>query len=162
MNADDTALRSLIAAHPQLNSAAWEVSLPWRDPYSPPNAYSVVGLFLDNRLRQTWQSILNCLSPIDHAEASTTLPPKPDRSPTEATITLVYDNGRQGDFDRIARNVAPLLTQLPAPVLFTISGRDERERTLAVTIGGCTPAGTPATHSTEPLEAELRHQYEHC
>jgi hypothetical protein len=162
VGADDAVLTDLIAAHPQLNSAAWDVSLPGRDAYTPAKTYSAVGLFLDRRLRQTWQSIVACLLPIDPAEAATQLPPKRGWSPTEATITLVFDNGRQGDFDRVARSVAPLLAQLPGPVLFHLTGRDVVERNLAVTIGGCTTAGTPVTHPNEPLEAELRHLYEKC
>lgn len=158
VDADDAVLNDLIAAHPQLNSAAWDVSLPGRDAYSPMKTYSTVGLFLDHRLRQSWQSIIACLLPIDPAETSTQLPPKPGRPPTEATITLTFDNDRHDDFDHVARRVTPLLAQLPGPVLVHLSGRDVAERTLTVTIGGCT---TP-THSTDPLETELRQQYERC
>jgi len=43
-------------------------------------------------------------------------------------------------------------------VLLHLSARDAVERNLTVTIGGC----TTATHPTEPLEAEIRHQYETC
>lgn len=162
VGADDAVLRGLIAAHPQLNSAAWDVSLPGRDPFTPMKTYSAVGLFLDHRLRQTWQTIVAGVLPIDPAEASTQLPPKPGRPPTEATITLAFDNDRHDDFDQAARNLTPLLAQLPGPVLFHLGGRDVAERNLTLTIGGCTAAGAPATHPNDPLEAELRHRYEKC
>jgi hypothetical protein len=163
VDADDAILTYLIAAHPQLNSAAWEVSLPGRDPYTPTRTYSASGLFMDYRLRGAWQSIVAYLLPIDSAEAATQLPSKPGRSPTEATISLTFDNGREGDFDRVARSITPLLAQLPGPVLFHLTGRDIVERTLAVTIGGCTTAAAPAdAKPSEPLEADLRRLYEKC
>ncbi|MDD4866836.1 MAG: hypothetical protein PHQ28_06880, partial [Mycobacterium sp.] len=98
LTADDTTLTDLITAHPQLNSASWDIVLPGRDPYSPANSYSTVGLLLDHKLRQTWQHIVDNIRPIDHAEASTTVPPKRNQPPTEATLTLAFDHGRQRDF----------------------------------------------------------------
>lgn len=167
--ADDAVLDDLIHLHPQLNSAAWIVAIPGRDLYTRPNSYQTIGLFLDHRLRQIWQNIVEQVRPIDSAEASTVLPPKQGRTPTEATVGLGFDFGRQFDFERIARSAAPLLAQLPEPVLFRLNARveaspsrDVLDRNLTVTIGGCTPPDRQYTHPTELLEAELRHQYEKC
>ncbi|WP_152602487.1 hypothetical protein [Mycobacterium kyorinense] len=167
--ADDVVLDNLIHLHPQLNSAAWIVAIPGRDQYTPPNSYQTIGLFLDRRLRQIWQNIVDQIRPIDSAEGSTVLPPKQGRTTTEATVGIAFDFGREHDFERIARGVVPLLAQLPNPVLFRLNAgveapppRDVIDRNLTVTIGGCTPPDPQYTHPTEPLEAELRHQYEKC
>lgn len=162
VGADDALLTNLIAAHPQLNSAAWEVSLPGRDPYSPGKTYSAVGLFLDHRMRQIWQSVVAFLLPIDPAEATTQVPPERGSAPTAATVALAFDDRPPGEFDRVARGVTPLLAQLPGPTLFHLSGRDVGERNVFVTIGGCTTANAQNTHPSEPVEAELRHVYEKC
>jgi hypothetical protein len=168
VTADDAALAELIRAHPQLNSAQWTVPIPAPDPINRPNTYQSVGLFPDRQARETWQRITTQLTRIDSANASTQpdLPPAPK---TVVTVGLGFDFGRQDDFERIARGVAPLLSGLPLPVVFRLNARVEASpsgdvvnRDLTVTIGGCTQADPKDNHPTEPLEAELRQQYEKC
>jgi len=116
-----------------------------------------------------WQRIVAQLGPNDSAEASTQLPPKPDRPPTTVKIGWGFDYGRDNDFSRVARGVTALLAELPGPVRFTLDTRAQDPATgnvvdqnLTVTVGGCTAPDPRHNHPDGSVEAELRHRYERC
>lgn len=166
IDADDAVVAELMHVHPQLESARWTVSVPAPNPVDRPNTYEVTGTFPNHAARAAWQRVTAQLSRIDTASATTHLPPQ-QQPPTAVTVGLGFDPGREQDFERVARGVAPLLADLPLPALLQLHGRVQGpdrvvDRDLAVTVGGCTPADPKYTHPTEPLEAELRSKYEKC
>jgi hypothetical protein len=169
VDADDAVLTDLIRRHPQLNSARWNVVAP-SPPYPfPPRSYTSTGRLLDHHTRLTWKRIVDQLQPDDGAEASTQIPPENGQPPTTVDIGWGLDSGRDGDFERVARGVAALLTELPGPVLFQLTTRvkdpvtdDVVDRNLAITVGGCTATDPNWRPPPPPLESELRHLYERC
>jgi len=169
VDADDAVLTDLIHRHPQLNSARWNVVAPSRPYPFPPRSYTSTGRFLDHHSRLTWARIVDQLQPDDVAKASTQIPPDNGQPPTTVDIGWGLVSGRDGDFERVARGVAALLTELPGPVLFQLTTRvmdpvtnDVVDRNLAITVGGCTATDPNRLTPPLPLENELRHLYERC
>lgn len=179
---DDAALQAFVGRHPQLQSptTAWTASVPAAVPYAHPDSYTSVGWPLDARSREAWQQLVELLRPagqpypLGSAEARTQIPPRSTtQAPTNVRVRVRLDWDTAGEFENIARRGASLLSGLPTPALFQVSATvlDSRveisrrrpfDRNLAVTVGGCTPPQPEYTHPAEPLEAELRQQYEHC
>lgn len=180
--ADDTALQSLIRRHPPLQSptTAWIVSVPSAQHYTHPDRYISTGWLLDARSREAWKELVELLRPagqpypLGSAEAWTRVPPRSDtQPPTTVRVSVRLDWDTAGAFETIARRSASLLSHMPVPALFQLSATviDSRvptsrrravDRQLAVTVGGCTPRQPEFTHPAEPLEIELRRQFEHC
>lgn len=165
--ADDAALTELIRVHPQLHSARWVVSVPTPSAPGQLNTYESVGQLPDRRTRETWQRIPEQFTRSDSASATTRV--STGKTPTEVTLQMGYDSGRAGDFERITRGVAALLSGLPLPALLQVHARVETpgtgevvDRDLAVTVGGCTGSDPKFQHPAEPVEGELRQQYERC
>lgn len=169
VDADDVSLAALIRHHPQLNSAIWTVGLPSPKPHAQPRSYDSRGRFPDHRSRQVWQRLVDQVGPFDTATATTQIPPKNGRTPTTVKIALTFDHGRENDLERVARDVTPLLTELPGPVRFQLNTRvmdpasgNVVDQDLTVTVGGCTQDGESQGDNHPALEAELRHAYERC
>lgn len=180
--ADDTALQSLIQRHPPLQSptTAWIVSVQPAQPNAHRDTYTSTGWLLDARSREAWKELVDLLRPagqpypLGTAEAWTQVPPRSDtQPPTRVRVALRLDWDTAGEFENVARRSSSLLSHMPVPALLELSAtvidsrvptssRELVDRQLAITVGGCTPRQPELTHPAEPLEVELRHQFEHC
>jgi hypothetical protein len=152
---DDSAITELIHAHPELNTATWQVNIPPANRFAQPRTYAVRGRFPEQRLRGLWQQIVDQIGPDDEAEATTNT--NDIHTPARVEISVESGSGEQQRFEHIAHAVTPLLPSLGLPVYFRLLAQVDQ---IQFTLGGCDPPD-PA-HTPSPLESELRRRYQHC
>lgn len=130
---DDSAITELIHAHPELNTATWQVNIPPANRFAQPRTYAVRGRFPEQRLRGLWQQIVDQIGPDDEAEATTNT--NDIHTPARMEISVESGSGEQQRFEHIAHAVTPLLPGLGLPVYFRLLAQvDQIQFTLAAAI----------------------------
>jgi hypothetical protein len=152
---DDAAAAALIAGHPELGGATWQV-LDVMEQWA--RVYNSEAIFPDAQVRDLWHEVAAQLAPEGTAGSDFIEKAVTQTDPaSKQLITIIEADASAEEFPRVATTVTALLPRFGHPVQFKVFGPGGP---LELTVGGCYQH--QPGYGVSPLEQQLAQRYERC